>query len=126
MISPQTRPLARISTFWAVMFPLTAPATMTLAAGADAVAAAGAPPAPVPKDVAEYLETVARFAPDRLDALEAGEPIVKSGMHHQVCVAMMGLPFEDPTVHSAEFYVDVVRRLIARGHGSIGQNQGAS
>jgi len=30
-------------------------------------------------------------------------------------VAMMGLPFKDPTVHGAEFYVDVVRRLLARG-----------
>jgi pyruvate carboxylase subunit B len=47
--------------------------------------------------------------------VRTGEPIVKSGMHHQVCVAMMGLPFEDPTVHSAEFYVDVVRKLLARG-----------
>jgi len=47
--------------------------------------------------------------------VRTGAPIVASGMHHQVCVAMMGLPFEDPTVHSAEFYVDVVRRLLARG-----------
>ncbi len=47
--------------------------------------------------------------------VRTGEPIVASGMHHQVCVAMMGLPFEDPTVHSAEFYVDIVRRLLARG-----------
>ena len=31
-ISPQTRPVERISTFWAEMLPLTAPATMTLAA----------------------------------------------------------------------------------------------
>ena len=42
-------------------------------------------------------------------------PIVESGMHHQVCVAMMGLPFEDATVHTPEFYVDVVRQLMARG-----------
>jgi pyruvate carboxylase subunit B len=47
--------------------------------------------------------------------VRTGEPIVASGMHHQVCVAMMGLPFADPTVHSAEFYVDVVRKLLARG-----------
>jgi len=44
-----------------------------------------------------------------------GQPIVDAGLHHQVCVAMMGLPFEDPKVHSAEFYVDVVRKLLARG-----------
>jgi pyruvate carboxylase subunit B len=47
--------------------------------------------------------------------VRTGQPIVASGMHHQVCVAMMGLPFEDPTVHSAEFYVNVVRKLLARG-----------
>ena len=47
--------------------------------------------------------------------VRTSEPIVASGMHHQVCVAMMGLPFEDPTVHTAEFYVDVVRKLLARG-----------
>jgi pyruvate carboxylase subunit B len=47
--------------------------------------------------------------------VRTGEPIVASGMHHQVCVALMGLPFEDPTVHTAEFYVDVVRKLLARG-----------
>jgi pyruvate carboxylase subunit B len=47
--------------------------------------------------------------------VRTGEPIVASGMHHQVCVAMMGLPFEDPTVHSAEFYIDVVRKVLARG-----------
>ena len=47
--------------------------------------------------------------------VRTGEPIVASGMHHQVCVAMMGLPFEDATVHTADFYVDVVRKLLARG-----------
>jgi pyruvate carboxylase subunit B len=47
--------------------------------------------------------------------VRTGQPIVDAGMHHQVCVAMMGLPFEDPTVHSAEFYVEVVRKLLRRG-----------
>jgi pyruvate carboxylase subunit B len=42
-------------------------------------------------------------------------PILDAGMHHQVCVAMMGLPFHDDVVHTAEFYVDVVRRLLKRG-----------
>ncbi|HEY0873336.1 MAG TPA: biotin/lipoyl-containing protein [Vicinamibacterales bacterium] len=42
-------------------------------------------------------------------------PIVGAGMHHQVCVAMMGLPFEDPVVHTPEFYVNVVRQLLKRG-----------
>jgi pyruvate carboxylase subunit B len=44
-----------------------------------------------------------------------GAPIVAAGMHHQVCVAMMGLPFEDDVVHTPEFYVDVVRQLMKRG-----------
>lgn len=44
-----------------------------------------------------------------------GQPIVDAGMHHQVAVAMMGLPFDDPTVHTADFYVSVVRRLLERG-----------
>ena len=44
-----------------------------------------------------------------------GAPIVESGMHHQVCVAMMGLPFDDPVVHTPAFYIDVVRQLLARG-----------
>jgi pyruvate carboxylase subunit B len=42
-------------------------------------------------------------------------PILDAGLHHQVCVAMMGLPFHDELVHTAEFYVDVVRRLLKRG-----------
>jgi pyruvate carboxylase subunit B len=44
-----------------------------------------------------------------------GAPIVESGMHHQVCVSMMGLPFDDPVVHTPAFYIDVVRQLLARG-----------
>src|SRR5210317_10992 len=40
--------------------------------------------------------------------VKTGKPIVDAGMHHQVCVALMGLPFEDPTVHTAEFYVNII------------------
>lgn len=51
-----------------------------------------------------------------VDNLEkTGKPIVDAGMHHQVCVALMGLPFDDPTVHSADFYVGVIRALLDRG-----------
>jgi pyruvate carboxylase subunit B len=46
---------------------------------------------------------------------KTGEPIVAAGMHHQVCVATMGLPFDDDVVHTPEFYVDVVRQLLKRG-----------
>ena len=44
--------------------------------------------------------------------IKTGKPIVEAGMHHQVCVALMGLPFKDDTVHTAAFYIDIVKRLI--------------
>lgn len=44
-----------------------------------------------------------------------GQAIVEAGLHHQVCIAMMGLPFEDDRVHTAEFYVAVIRQLLDRG-----------
>lgn len=47
--------------------------------------------------------------------VKTGRPIVEAGLHHQVCVALMGLPFADATVHTPEFYIDVVRRLLASG-----------
>ncbi len=43
-----------------------------------------------------------------------GKPIVEAGMHHQVVVALMGLPFKSTKVHTPEFYIDVVRRLLER------------
>ena len=43
-----------------------------------------------------------------------GRPIVDAGMHHQVCVSMMGLPFRSTEVHTPEFYIDVIRRLLKR------------
>ena len=47
--------------------------------------------------------------------VKTGKPIVDAGMHHQVCVAMMGLPFEDTTVHTAEFYAGIVQRVLDSG-----------
>ncbi|MFO7654162.1 MAG: biotin/lipoyl-containing protein [Candidatus Krumholzibacteriia bacterium] len=47
--------------------------------------------------------------------VKTGKPIVEAGMHHQVCVAMMGLPFHDPKVHTPEFYIDIVRKLLEKG-----------
>lgn len=50
-----------------------------------------------------------------VDNLEkTGRPIVDAGMHHQVCVALMGLPFASTEVHTPEFYIDVIRRLLER------------
>jgi len=47
--------------------------------------------------------------------IRTGKPIVEAGMHHQLCVAMMGLPFADPNVHTAAFYVDIVKRVLESG-----------
>jgi len=46
--------------------------------------------------------------------VETGRPIVDAGMHHQIAVLMMGLPFVSTEVHTPEFYIDVVRRMLAR------------
>jgi len=43
------------------------------------------------------------------------EPILAAGMHHQVCVALMGLPFADDTVHTAEFYIGIIKKLLDKG-----------
>ena len=51
-----------------------------------------------------------------IDNLEkTAQPIIESGMHHQVCVAMMGLPFVSTEVHTAEYYVSVIQKLLDRG-----------
>jgi pyruvate carboxylase subunit B len=44
--------------------------------------------------------------------VKTGRPIVEVGMHHQVCIALMGLPFKSDKVHTAEFYIDIGRRLL--------------
>jgi len=47
--------------------------------------------------------------------VKTGQPIVDAGMHHQVCIALMGLPFESSVVHTPEFYIDIGRRLLKSG-----------
>ncbi|MCK4857423.1 MAG: biotin attachment protein [candidate division Zixibacteria bacterium] len=47
--------------------------------------------------------------------VKTGQPIVDAGMHHQVCVALMGLPFKSDKVHTADFYIDIARRLLDSG-----------
>ncbi len=44
-----------------------------------------------------------------------GKPIVDAGMHHQVSVALMGLPFKDDTVHTPEFYIGIIQKLLDKG-----------
>jgi pyruvate/oxaloacetate carboxyltransferase/biotin carboxyl carrier protein len=55
------------------------------------------------------------FMNDVGNLVKTGQPIVDSGMHHQVCVAMMGLPFQSDQAHTPEFYINVVRELLKRG-----------
>jgi pyruvate carboxylase subunit B len=47
--------------------------------------------------------------------VKTGQPIVDAGMHHQVAIALMGLPFESDKVHTAEFYIDIGRRMLESG-----------
>jgi len=49
---------------------------------------------------------------DVRNMINTGRPIVDAGMHHQACVALMGLPFESDKVHTAEFYIDIGRQLL--------------
>ena len=53
----------------------------------------------------DYMNDVANL-------IKTGKPIVDAGMHHQVCIALMGLPFHSDKVHTAEFYIDIGRQLL--------------
>jgi pyruvate carboxylase subunit B len=44
--------------------------------------------------------------------IRTGRPIVEAGMHHQVCIALMGLPFHSDKVHTPDFYIDIGRRVL--------------
>lgn len=44
--------------------------------------------------------------------VKTGKPIVEAGMHHQACVALMGLPFQSETVHTAEFYINIGKKIL--------------
>jgi pyruvate carboxylase subunit B len=47
--------------------------------------------------------------------IKTGKPIIDSGMHHQVCIAIMGLPFHSDKVHTAEFYINIGKQLLDSG-----------
>jgi pyruvate carboxylase subunit B len=55
------------------------------------------------------------FMNDVDNLVRTAQPIIDAGMHHQLCVSLMGLPYRSEKVHTAEFYVDVVRRALASG-----------
>jgi pyruvate carboxylase subunit B len=52
---------------------------------------------------------------DVRNLVKTGKPIVDAGMHHQVVIALMGLPFESHTVHTSEFYIDIGRQILDTG-----------
>ncbi len=47
--------------------------------------------------------------------IKTGKPIVDAGMHHQVAIALMGLPFKSDKVHTAEFYINIGKKLLESG-----------
>ncbi len=47
--------------------------------------------------------------------VKTGRPIADSGMHHQICVAMMGLPFESAEAHTPEFYINIAKKILDSG-----------
>lgn len=47
--------------------------------------------------------------------VKTGQPIVDSGMHHQVCISLMGLPFHSDKVHTAEFYIGIGKKILDSG-----------
>jgi pyruvate carboxylase subunit B len=49
---------------------------------------------------------------DVRNLINTGRPIVAAGMHHQVCIALMGLPFHSDKVHTADFYIDIGKRIL--------------
>ncbi len=55
------------------------------------------------------------FMNDVDNLVATAKPILAAGMHHQVCVAMMGLPYVSDKTHTPEYYVDVVRRVLESG-----------
>ncbi|CDH43101.1 biotin/lipoyl-containing protein [Candidatus Contendibacter odensensis] len=55
------------------------------------------------------------FMNDVDNLVKTGQPIVDAGMHHQVCVAMMGLPYQSDQVHTPDFYIRLVQKLLSSG-----------
>jgi pyruvate carboxylase subunit B len=52
---------------------------------------------------------------DVRNLVKTGQPIVDAGMHHQVCIALMGLPFKSDKVHTSEFYFNIGKQLLESG-----------
>ncbi len=55
------------------------------------------------------------FMNDVESLVKTGQTIVDAGMHHQLAIALMGLPFESKDAHTADFYIGIARRVLERG-----------
>ena len=55
------------------------------------------------------------FLNDAKNLVTTAQPIIDAGLHHELCVALMGVPFQSTEVHTPGFYVDVVRRVLDAG-----------
>jgi hypothetical protein len=70
------------------------------------LASALAVAAPVPKDVAQYLEKVARFTPERIAALEAGQAIARTAADENGEVSVVGAVRIRTTKEHVQLYFD--------------------
>lgn len=52
---------------------------------------------------------------DVRNLVATGRPIVDAGMHHQVVIALMGMPFRSDKVHTPDFYIDIGRQILESG-----------
>jgi pyruvate carboxylase subunit B len=52
---------------------------------------------------------------DVRNLVRTSKPIVDAGMHHQVVIALMGLPFHSDRVHTPEFYIGIGRQILDSG-----------
>ncbi len=55
------------------------------------------------------------FMNDVENLVATAKPIIDAGMHHQLCVAMMGLPYTSQKTHTPAYYVEVVKRVLDSG-----------
>ncbi len=55
------------------------------------------------------------FMNDTDNLVKTGQPIVDAGMHHQVAIALMGLPFDSDTVHTPDFYINIGKKMLDSG-----------
>jgi pyruvate carboxylase subunit B len=55
------------------------------------------------------------FMNDVDNLVATARPIVEAGMHHQLCVATMGLPYASDAIHTPAYYARVVERVLESG-----------